>query len=108
MIAFTYNILINVHGLFFLEKPTIEIFCDQEDDMYYVSEDVTIKAELKNASNVLCLVWQTETLDGDQALNITHSKYNGTKITIDEARLCQMRDKDVSTHAHVMNIYVCR
>ena len=74
--------------MFFLEKPTIEICCDQEDDMYYVGEDVTMKAELKNASNVLCVVWQTETPNGDQALDITQSKYKGTKITTEEARLC--------------------
>lgn len=74
--------------MFFLEKPTIEISCDQENDMYYVGEDVTIKAELKNASNVLCVVWQTETPKGDQALDITQSKYKGTKITTEETRLC--------------------
>ena len=69
------------------EKPTIEIFSDQEDNTYFVGEDVIIKAELKNVSNILCVGWQTETPNGYQAIDISQSKYKGTKTTAEETSL---------------------
>lgn len=74
----------------FIEKPpNLRIFTDHKDNKYYVDEDVIITAHLENPSSVSCIIWQTETPNGDRALHTNHelSKFNAKRNSISEATL---------------------
>ena len=59
-------------------------------ETYYVGENITIKVDINNPSNVLCAMWQRVTTDGTEfeSININLPKYNGTKNTPEEHVLC--------------------
>lgn len=63
------------------------MYSDQENDEYYVGEDVTIKATLENSTAVLSLSWQYATGNGSYAIDSTLPKYRGTKTEIEQPQL---------------------
>lgn len=70
-----------------LETPTIRIYPDEPDGRYYVGEDVTIKASIRNPLGVLCVTWQKETEAGTHTINTALSKYKETSNATDEHHL---------------------
>lgn len=75
----------------FLETPTIHIYPDEPDGRYFVGEDVTIKANIRNPLGVLCVTWQKETEAGTHTINTALPKYKETSNATDEHQLL-MRD----------------
>nr|XP_022301624.1 uncharacterized protein LOC111109695 [Crassostrea virginica] len=70
-------------------KPRIQVFTNHDDNKFYVDEDVIITAHFENPSSVSCIIWQTETPNGDRALDTDHelSKYKIEQNSINEATL---------------------
>lgn len=73
--------------IFFLETPIIQIYPDEPDGRYYVGEDVTIKANIRNPSGVLSVTWQRETEAGFHTINTALPKYKETSNATDEHQL---------------------
>lgn len=67
-----------------LEKPTIDICSDEQNNRYYIGEDVMIRGNVKNPSAVLCMTWQRETDNGSQTINTALPKYTETTNNEDE------------------------
>lgn len=65
----------------------IDVYSDQENDEYYVGEDVTIKANLENRTSVLSLSWQYATGNESYTIDSTLPKYTGTKTEIGQPQL---------------------
>lgn len=63
------------------------MYSDQENDEYYVGEDVTIKATLENSTSVLSLSWQYETGNESYTIDSTLPKYIGTNTGIEQPQL---------------------
>lgn len=72
---------------FFLETPTIHVYPDEPDGKYYVGEDVTIKANIRNPSGVLSVTWQKETEAGFHTINTALPKYKETSNATEEHQL---------------------
>lgn len=60
-------------------KTRIKVKSDQENNKYYVNEDVTITAEISNGSNILCTTWQKLTMNESVSLDTSLSKYIVTR-----------------------------
>lgn len=63
------------------------MYSDQENDEYYVGEDVTIKANLENRAAVLSVSWQYATGNESYTIDSTLPKYAGTKTEIEQPQL---------------------
>lgn len=72
---------------FYIEFSKIQAYSDQENNEYYVGEDVTIKANLENITAVLSVSWQYGTDNGSYTIESTLPKYAGTKTEIDQPQL---------------------
>lgn len=79
--------IVNALFVLFLETPTIQIYPDEPDGKYYVGEDVTIKANIRNPLGVLCVTWQKETEAGTHTINTALPKYKETSHASDEHQL---------------------
>lgn len=66
-----------------LEKPEIEIVSDEQNNRYYIGEDVKIRGIVKNPSAILCMTWQR----GSQPINTALPKYAETTNNEDENQL---------------------
>lgn len=77
----------NALFVLFLETPSIQIYPDEPDGKYYVGEDVTIKANIRNPLGVLCVTWQKETEAGTHTINTALPKYKETSNASDEHQL---------------------
>lgn len=66
-----------------LEKPEIEIFSDEQNNRYYIGEDIKIRGIVKNPSAILCMTWQR----GNQTINTALPKYTETINNEDENQL---------------------
>lgn len=70
-----------------LERPTIEIYSNKQNDRYYVGEDVTIRAIIRHPSAVLCMTWQRGPQNSSRTINTSLPKYKETQIKEDECLL---------------------
>lgn len=72
----------------FTETPRIRLISNRIKKTYNAGENIVIKVDIENPSSVLCTLWQRETVDGSEAINIALPKFKGTKSTTEENVLC--------------------
>lgn len=60
-------------------KTRINIKSDQENNKYYLQEDVTITAKISNGSNILCTTWQKLTMNESVSIDTSLPKYKVTR-----------------------------
>lgn len=89
-----------------LETPSIQIYPDEPDGKYYVGEDVTIKANIRNPLGVLCVTWQKETEAGTHTINTALPKYKETSNASDE-HLLLIRDCNDSDQGGYFLLAAC-
>lgn len=59
---------------------TLKIYSDQEDDRYYVGEDVILRADFGNPSSVKSFVWHKQTERDNHYIDNALPRYKGSGI----------------------------